>query len=414
MKNYYVYARETFFFLSTIVYKMALLSKLAIKDEILRKVYLRTICYMCPRDIDIMYGHARCPDGIGAMAVHKYANFKNGWNHPTTYIEFDYRQSKVDMEMVRGKNVCWVDCHPGRAVLEAMKEVCNTLLVIDHHKGAADELESLDWVVICEDLCAMQMAWVFCMGYAEPMSLFIDYIYARDMWKWKEVPDSEIISAGINMMRLDIDNYALFLELSDERFIEFWKILGSSKYEKDQEKARAMTKNKEIWEVLVPNAEMPMSQEDSDVEVVEGELDQRYVKEEVAYVHTNRMVSDVGNMLVKEPSVKLAILTYYKAPSDQNPQPDIGLSFRSEEGKRSAMKMAQLFGGNGHECSAGGNSILGLTRTIWADHFPDDAKLEHIGSKDGLNEKTLRLLRQSLIDNLYSGSVYNIPFAADP
>jgi oligoribonuclease NrnB/cAMP/cGMP phosphodiesterase (DHH superfamily) len=373
------------------------------------------------------------------MAVHKHYKTKKNSEHPTKYIEFDHKNSKVDMELVRGKNVCWVDCHPGRAVLEEMKPICNTLLVIEHHKGSDQELEGLGYVVFCQELCAFQMTWVFCMGYSEPISQFADYIYARDMWKWKEVPNSETISAGINMMRLDIENYDLLLQMCDEELIGIWKKLGTKKYEQDQKKAREIAEGRQLWDASVPvgvfdsvptdnsngksdeDGDNSMSQavdgteddtEEDEIGPMTKSVDTKMLHERVSYVHTNKMVSDVGNIMVKEPGATLAVLTYYKAPSDQNPQPDIGLSFRSEEGKRSAMKMAQLFGGNGHEAAAGGNTILGLARTIWAEHFGDvdNIKLSDIGDKEaGLNEKTLKLLKDRVLDCLNSGSIYNIP-----
>lgn len=86
---------------------------------------LKTICIY----------HANCADGFGAAWV-----VRKALGSKVEFVPGHYGQQPPD---VTGKNVILVDFSYKRDVLEEMGKRANSMIVLDHHKSAAEDLSSL-------------------------------------------------------------------------------------------------------------------------------------------------------------------------------------------------------------------------------------------------------------------------------
>jgi oligoribonuclease NrnB/cAMP/cGMP phosphodiesterase (DHH superfamily) len=76
-----------------------------------------------------------------------------------------------------------------------IKEKAGSLLVLDHHLTARDELAGLDFCTFDMDRSGAMLAWNHFNPDRTPPDL-IKYVQDRDLWKW-ELPNSEAYSIGL-------------------------------------------------------------------------------------------------------------------------------------------------------------------------------------------------------------------------
>jgi oligoribonuclease NrnB/cAMP/cGMP phosphodiesterase (DHH superfamily) len=158
--------------------------------------------------------HANCADGFTAA----WCVQQSAIGPATHFVPASYGDAPPD---VTDANVLIVDFSYKRAVLERMAEVANCVIVLDHHKTAADDLrgfvEPQPWcaqptfdgrpplaVEFDMERSGAQMAWDFFMrprargttgpGIARPA--LVDYVADRDLWRW-ELPDSRAVSTWV-------------------------------------------------------------------------------------------------------------------------------------------------------------------------------------------------------------------------
>lgn len=142
--------------------------------------------------------HGGCDDGFGAAwAVHKALGAGEVEFYPGVY--------QLPPPDVTDRNVIMVDFSYKRPVIEAMAAAARSILILDHHKTALEDLAGLPtppdrWVdyqlLIAEAGCihaqfdmhrsGAGMAWDF---FVSPVSRpdFINYIEDRDLWR-KSLP----------------------------------------------------------------------------------------------------------------------------------------------------------------------------------------------------------------------------------
>jgi hypothetical protein len=150
--------------------------------------------------------HANCADGFGAAwAVRHALGPENVEFHPGVY-----QRPPPD---VTGRDVVMVDFSYKRQVLEKMASQARTLLILDHHKSAQDDLRGLpglndwDWayrgrlpppglhVVFDMNRSGAGLTWdFFHPGQARPD--LIDHIEDRDLWRFA-LPYTREIQAAL-------------------------------------------------------------------------------------------------------------------------------------------------------------------------------------------------------------------------
>ena len=88
---------------------------------------------------DVVFYHYPCSDGITAAAVIANANTSND----IKYLQWNYSRASNLADLIdtcRGKNVLFVDCSAKQDVIEKIAQSAETILIIDHHITAKQEL----------------------------------------------------------------------------------------------------------------------------------------------------------------------------------------------------------------------------------------------------------------------------------
>lgn len=103
-----------------------------------------------------------------------------------------------------GRDVIIVDFSYPLAVMEGIRDVASTLLVLDHHKTAAEALQRMTEtgfgarVVFDMERSGAGLAWdEFFPGQVRPW--LVDYVEDRDLWRHK-LPGSRVLNAWIGTL----------------------------------------------------------------------------------------------------------------------------------------------------------------------------------------------------------------------
>src|SRR5665213_864100 len=150
--------------------------------------------------------HGNCADGFtAAWAVHKAMGVGDADYHPGVY-----GQEPPD---VTGRDVIMVDFSYKRPVLEAMAAKARSILILDHHKTAAEDLSGLGYIPVQYDdfvetndpaarvgvifdmeRSGAQVTWDF--FHDAPRPLLVDYVGDRDLWRFA-MPKSREVNAYV-------------------------------------------------------------------------------------------------------------------------------------------------------------------------------------------------------------------------
>lgn len=110
-------------------------------------------------------------------------------------IPAEYNSFVLDMGVMAGNNVYMVDFSLPRDELLQLEKHVNSLVVIDHHKTAQDELGDLPFAIYDMERSGAGLTWdTFHPN--EPRPWLVDYVEDRDLWRF-ELPSSKIINAYI-------------------------------------------------------------------------------------------------------------------------------------------------------------------------------------------------------------------------
>lgn len=139
-----------------------------------------------PDEVDLVIYHDSCTDGFGAAFAAWHAR-----RDKASYFPAKYREPPPD---VTGKNVLIVDFSYPRDILLKMREKARSILVLDHHKSAMQDLQDLDFVHFDMTSSGAMLSWAFFHPDEHP-PLLIKYIQDRDLWQWR-LPNSREFSAG--------------------------------------------------------------------------------------------------------------------------------------------------------------------------------------------------------------------------
>lgn len=161
--------------------------------------------------------HGNCPDGCGAAlaaycAMGDFAGI-DGASFPVEYIPVSY--GKAPPEIEPGSNVFVVDFSYPRATLEKLGcEVCNQLVVLDHHATAKDDLEGLPGCHFDMEKSGAVLAWEYFYP-NKPVPLFMLYLQDRDLWRFK-LAQSREVSAAIGSYPMDFRIWRNWLDEEQE------------------------------------------------------------------------------------------------------------------------------------------------------------------------------------------------------
>lgn len=272
------------------------------------------------KDMVCIY-HADCVDGFTAWwAVSlKFLDRVEG-------VPASYGSEPPD---VAGKEVIIVDFSYPRKVIEEMCRVAKSVVVIDHHKTAIEDLRGLSApnleLVLDETRSGAMLAWLRYHKYKVKVNQFyadspllVRYVEDRDLWAWK-MKFSREVNALIGSYEMTLGNWdQLRARLDDTRrngrtFGEGAAIIA------DQEKKVGIIV-KQAWRGKVGGHEVPVAN------------------------CPHFMASEVGNRLSKG---ELFAATYHDMPGWRV------WSLRSQKDGMDVSEVAKRLGGGGHKHAAG-------------------------------------------------------------
>jgi len=143
----------------------------------------------------ILYHGRNCPDGFGAaLAAWRYygdaAEFR-GLDHGEI-------QSVDDLPALQGRAVYILDFSFPAEILRAIDERAAKLVMLDHHKSAAEKLTGFACrcgvVHFDMDKSGARLAWEF-FHPGQPVPALLQYIEDRDIWKWTFPESASFLSA---------------------------------------------------------------------------------------------------------------------------------------------------------------------------------------------------------------------------
>jgi oligoribonuclease NrnB/cAMP/cGMP phosphodiesterase (DHH superfamily) len=114
---------------------------------------------------------------------------------------------------VRDRKVYIVDFSYPRAVLDKMVADCDSLVVLDHHKTAEEDLRGHPHAIFDGEESGASLAWRhFHPGEEAPK--LVQYVKDRDLWRWA-LPDSRAVSEWLRLADFDLQVWDGLAEMLD-------------------------------------------------------------------------------------------------------------------------------------------------------------------------------------------------------
>jgi hypothetical protein len=193
--------------------------------------------------------HGNCADGFTAAWVVRKA---------LGDIEFHAGVYQTPPPDVTGKDVVMVDFSYKRQVLQEMAAKANSILILDHHKSAADDLIDLPanvQPVFDMDRSGAGLAWDFFFP-NERRPALIDHVEDRDLWRFN-LPNTREIQANIFSYPYDFDVWDRLVATDCAELAIEGKAIERKHFKDIAELLSVVTRKMVIGGVEVPVANLP-------------------------------------------------------------------------------------------------------------------------------------------------------------
>lgn len=178
----------------------------------------------------VLYHGRGCPDGFGAaLAAWLFYGDK------AEYVGLDHGdvQSVADLPALAGRSVYVLDFSFSAEILSAIDERAARLVMLDHHKSAAEKLTGFACrcgvVHFDMDKSGAHLAWEFFHPHT-PMPALLQYVEDRDIWKW-EFPESAAFLSALDMEEQSFERWREIASFTPEQ-LERFMARGSAMDEK--------------------------------------------------------------------------------------------------------------------------------------------------------------------------------------
>ncbi len=168
----------------------------------------------------ILYHGRNCPDGFGAaLAAWLY------YGERAEYLGLDHGdvQTVDDLPPVAGRTVYILDFSFSAEILEAIDASAAKLVMLDHHKSAAEKLTGFACRcgVVHFDMSksGARLAWEF-FHPDTPVPSLLQYVEDRDIWKW-EFPESAAFLSALDMEAQSFARWSEIASFSPEQLTLF-------------------------------------------------------------------------------------------------------------------------------------------------------------------------------------------------
>ena len=259
----------------------------------------------------ILY-HAHCPDGFGG-AYAAWKKFGNGAEY------LPVKHGNPPPEDLSGAHVYLIDFTYPKDIMDTIVTEATSVIVLDHHLGVKDVVESMPEFVFDEKRSGATIAWKYFHPNTDTPMLFT-HLEDDDLFLFK-LPDTRPIVRYLGIQPFSFDGWDVFIhELDNE-------------HTRDNLLERLRTYS-DYFDMLVAFSVKRAKK-------VQFENYECYFASSSPFI---TMRSAIGNALVKEnPPLALVVSAHPEG---------FGVSLRSD-GSVDVAEIAQKYGGNGHPASAG-------------------------------------------------------------
>lgn len=137
----------------------------------------------------IVIYHGNCADGFTAA----WAAWRKFGDEDTEYVAASHGAPLI--QSVCGREVIFLDFAFPRENMLAIERVAKSLLVLDHHKTAAEDLKDCSFARFDMERSGAGIAWdTFHDGDVRPW--IVDYVEDRDLWRFR-LKNSKLVNAWI-------------------------------------------------------------------------------------------------------------------------------------------------------------------------------------------------------------------------
>lgn len=249
--------------------------------------------------------HKACSDGFcAAWVVRKI--YPQAMFHAAGYGDLE-EPDVID------KNVIIVDFSYKRQVLLEMYKKAKSLIVIDHHKTALEDLKGLEFCIFNMDKSGGKLTWDYFFKDESPW--LVKYTEDRDLWRW-QLPNSREINANLSSHQLDFNVWDDLekMDITSDWFIK-------------QGEAILRYQEQQLNSIISHAREVTLD------------------GHKVLAANTSVLFSDVAGRLAKNRPFGIA---WYMSENG-----NYGYSLRSDENGIDVAKVAEKYGGGGHVRASG-------------------------------------------------------------
>ena len=168
----------------------------------------------------VIYHGRKCPDGFAAaLAAWLF------YSGAAEFLPLDHGDIKSvdDLPALAGRAVYILDFSFSADILRAIDERAAKLVMLDHHKSAAEKLTgfacSCGVVHFDMDKSGARLAWEFFQP-AAPVPALVRFVEDRDIWTW-QYPESPGFLAALDMEPLDFARWAKIAAFDPAEQLDF-------------------------------------------------------------------------------------------------------------------------------------------------------------------------------------------------
>ncbi|CAG8479137.1 5930_t:CDS:2 [Diversispora eburnea] len=262
-------------------------------------------------------------DGFGSA----YAAWTRLGNKATYYPAVHYSPPPTD---IKDKNVALFDFSYARNVLTEIEKQAKSVIVVDHHKTARDNLlgddsspnENKKNYFFDMDKSGARLAWEFFWPNKE-VPLFIRYIEDKDLFRF-DLPNSKEFSISWSIIPMEFEIYDKYAK--DEKLVKKAIESGSHIIEYTNHRMAHLQKNDSFKRKMT----------------VQSKTYTVYALNSIVWQ------SELGNILVNKDDADLGMIFSYEGNKKR-----FRISLRSLDEKADVSQIAKAFGGGGHRNAAG-------------------------------------------------------------
>ena len=277
--------------------------------------------------------HAGCWDGF-CSAWLLWQRFPDA-----EFMPAQYGDHRPDKSKIEGRDVYIVDFSYPRPILQQLYEWSASLIVLDHHKTAAKELDKLPYCVFDMAKSGASLTHEYIdrandgvtRGLGTPPHWMVAYVEDRDLWNW-ELSHSRAVNAFLRSHPLDFETWRRIAKIEWDTD-EFDAIVreGEAILRAEQQTVEAKVSQSHLVAVARPQN---WSDDDS------------LFWSNWKVTNATTLVSETGEALAKETGVGCC---WFELPSGERVY-----SLRAvAESNVDVSEIAKAFGGGGHKNAAG-------------------------------------------------------------